>query len=82
VPCRVGSTKAYTILSELLAEGRGSEAVDARIPELEATLRMTSICGLGQVALGPVMSVVAMERDSEQAAEQADEVGDVKTKTD
>jgi formate dehydrogenase beta subunit len=82
VPCRVGSTKAYTILSELLAEGRGSEAVDARIPELEATLRMTSICGLGQVALGPVMSIVAMERDSEQAAEQADEVGDVKTKTD
>jgi formate dehydrogenase beta subunit len=82
VPCRVGSDKAHTILTGLLAEGRGSEAVDHRIPELESTLRMTSICGLGQVALGPVMSVVAMERDSDQAEEQADEVGDVKTKTD
>jgi formate dehydrogenase beta subunit len=62
VPCRVGSHKAHEILTELLSRGQGVEAVDERIFELEETLRMTSICGLGQVALGPVRSVVELER--------------------
>ena len=53
VPCRVGSTKAHAILAELLGAGGGPEDVDERIVELEATMRLTSICGLGQVALGP-----------------------------
>ena len=60
VPCRAGSHKAVQILEELLAAGGGPADVDERIAELEETLRMTSICGLGQVALGPVMSVVRM----------------------
>ena len=34
--------------------------VDGRIGELEETLRKTSICGLGQVALGPVASVLKL----------------------
>ena len=54
VPCRVGSAKAHRILSDLLADGGGVAEVDGRISELEETLRRTSICGLGQVALGPV----------------------------
>ena len=62
VPCRVGSHKAHAILTAALAEGLGPEAIDRRIDELEETLRMTSICGLGQVALGPVMSVVRRAR--------------------
>ena len=62
VPCRVGSKKAETILTELLAAGGGAGNVDARIVELEETMRLTSICGLGQVALGPVMSVVELDR--------------------
>ena len=37
--------------------------MDERIDELEETLRLTSICGLGQVALGPVMSVLRMQRE-------------------
>jgi NADH:ubiquinone oxidoreductase subunit F (NADH-binding)/NADH:ubiquinone oxidoreductase subunit E len=61
VPCRVGSTKAHAILSELLAAGGGSRDVDERIPALEETLRLTSICGLGQVALGPVVSVLRLD---------------------
>lgn len=60
VPCRVGSTKAHTILTDLLAQGGGPQDVDHRISDLEENLRMTSICGLGQVALGPVASVLAM----------------------
>jgi formate dehydrogenase beta subunit len=60
VPCRAGSTKAHRILSELLESGGGPGDVDERILQLEETMRRTSICGLGQVALGPVMSVVRL----------------------
>jgi formate dehydrogenase/NADH-quinone oxidoreductase subunit F len=49
VPCRVGSTKAY----EILRDGGTAQQVAA----LATVMRRTSICGLGQVALGPVMSV-------------------------
>jgi NADH:ubiquinone oxidoreductase subunit F (NADH-binding)/NADH:ubiquinone oxidoreductase subunit E len=59
VPCRVGSTKAHRILTDHLAGGGGS-ALDARITELERVMRRTSICGLGQVALGPVASVLRL----------------------
>ena len=60
VPCRAGSTKAHRILSELLESGGGPGEVDGRIVQLEETMRRTSICGLGQVALGPVMSVMRL----------------------
>jgi len=69
VPCRVGSTKAHAILAELVAKGGGPEDVDERIVELEATMRLTSICGLGQVALGPAISVLGMERGGTAARE-------------
>jgi NADH:ubiquinone oxidoreductase subunit F (NADH-binding)/NADH:ubiquinone oxidoreductase subunit E len=62
VPCRVGSTKAQAILTEVLERGGTADDVDDRIDRLEETLRLTSICGLGQVALGPVMSVLRMQR--------------------
>jgi formate dehydrogenase beta subunit len=58
VPCRVGSAKAYRILSETAAAGGGPAETADRIRELEDVLRKTSICGLGQVALGPVVSVL------------------------
>ena len=60
VPCRVGSTKAHQILAGLLADGGGPAQVDERVAQLEETMRRTSICGLGQVALGPVMSVLKL----------------------
>jgi formate dehydrogenase beta subunit len=62
VPCRVGSHKAHLILTEALANGAGADDIDDRIDRLEETLRLTSICGLGQVALGPVMSVLRLQR--------------------
>jgi len=60
VPCRVGSAKAHQILADHLAVGGGAADVDERIGELEQVLRRTSICGLGQVALGPVASVLRL----------------------
>ncbi len=67
VPCRVGSTKAHAILAELVERGGGPEDVDERIVELEATMRLTSICGLGQVALGPAISVLGLKRGGTEA---------------
>jgi NADH:ubiquinone oxidoreductase subunit F (NADH-binding) len=70
VPCRVGSHKAHELLTDLLERGLGADAVDDSIIELEETLRLTSICGLGQVALGPVTSVLGLERGGSAARPQ------------
>ena len=67
VPCRVGSTKAHAMLTELLESGGGADEVDERILELEKTMRLTSICGLGQVALGPAISVLGLKRGGTEA---------------
>jgi NADH:ubiquinone oxidoreductase subunit F (NADH-binding)/NADH:ubiquinone oxidoreductase subunit E len=66
VPCRVGSAKAHQILAEHLAAGGGPVGVDERIGELEQVMRRTSICGLGQVALGPVASVLRLTGSRDQ----------------
>ncbi len=60
VPCRVGSSKAHVILSGVLADGGGPVDVTEQIGQLEEVMRRTSICGLGQVALGPVASVLRL----------------------
>jgi len=70
VPCRVGSTKAHAILSDALAGGGLGQADEGRIVELEETMRLTSICGLGQVALGPVVSVLGLQRGATEARPQ------------
>ncbi len=62
VPCRVGSTKAHTLLTDALDGDGLTDADEARVRELEHVLRRTSICGLGQVALGPVRSVLDLRR--------------------
>jgi formate dehydrogenase beta subunit len=67
VPCRMGSHKAHEILTDLLESGGGAGDVDDRIRQLEETMRMTSICGLGQVALGPVISVLGLQRGATSA---------------
>jgi NADH:ubiquinone oxidoreductase subunit F (NADH-binding)/NADH:ubiquinone oxidoreductase subunit E len=60
VPCRVGSAKAHIMLAGLLADGGGPAEVNADVRELIGVMRRTSICGLGQVALGPVSSVLRL----------------------
>lgn len=57
VPCRVGSNKAVAIL-EQAALGRGSKKHLELLPQLNETMAETSICGLGQVALAPFLSVM------------------------
>jgi NADH:ubiquinone oxidoreductase subunit F (NADH-binding) len=57
VPCRVGSQKAVELLEQVLA-GQASNQVPELLRALDRTMAQTSICGLGQVALTPVMSVI------------------------
>ena len=57
VPCRVGSEKIVALLEGIL-EGRGSWDDLALIEELSSTMALTSICGLGQAAPNPVLSVI------------------------
>jgi formate dehydrogenase/NADH-quinone oxidoreductase subunit F len=63
VPCRVGSAKAHVILDGLVGAGGGPAGVDGDVRDLAEVMRRTSICGLGQVALGPVMSVLRLAGD-------------------
>jgi NADH:ubiquinone oxidoreductase subunit F (NADH-binding)/NADH:ubiquinone oxidoreductase subunit E len=63
VPCRVGSEKAVAILEQAVL-GRGARKHLALLPQLNEAMAETSICGLGQVALAPFLSVMrAFEAD-------------------
>ncbi len=68
VPCRVGSTKGVEMAS---AAGRGeaATAVADELRTLHQTLQRTSICGLGQVALLPIVD--ALERFPDEPSLQA-----------
>jgi ferredoxin len=50
--------------------GRRPGGCHDRILELEKTMRLTSICGLGQVALGPAISVLGLKRGGTEARPQ------------
>jgi formate dehydrogenase/NADH-quinone oxidoreductase subunit F len=60
VPCRVGSQKAVELLEAVQAGLLPRTALDV-LPHLAETMTLTSICGLGQVALSPVLSVMKLE---------------------
>src|SRR3569623_740417 len=71
VPCRGGATKAHTLLRETLDAGQPLDAErHETILRLEETMRKTSICGLGQVALGPVVSVLGLDMGGAAARDQ------------
>lgn len=57
VPCRVGSEKAVDLLEGVARKERETLEL-AVLPELGETLEQTSICGLGQVALNPILSML------------------------
>jgi NADH:ubiquinone oxidoreductase subunit F (NADH-binding) len=65
VPCRVGTEKAVKMMERAT---NISDDQQEELEELHATLARTSICGLGQVALGPLLSIlrnfpIASEQD-------------------
>jgi NADH:ubiquinone oxidoreductase subunit F (NADH-binding) len=59
VPCRLGSQRAVELLDEVLAGTSPRTALDV-LPDLGEAMNQTSICGLGQVALTPVLSVLPL----------------------
>jgi len=56
VPCRLGSQKAVAMVEQVLAGAR--EALPVDLGELHETMARTSICGLGQVALLPLIDAL------------------------
>ena len=52
VPCRIGTEKAVKLIE------RRDEKSLALLPELHEALQETSLCGLGQVALTPILSIL------------------------
>jgi NADH:ubiquinone oxidoreductase subunit F (NADH-binding)/NADH:ubiquinone oxidoreductase subunit E len=56
VPCRLGTQKAVEMLEDFLA-GKTERLDLPMLQDLGETLNLTSICGLGQVALNPILSV-------------------------
>ena len=56
VPCRVGTEKAVKLVED--QSGAVDATVEAKLRELHHTLERTSICGLGQVALAPLLSIL------------------------
>jgi NADH:ubiquinone oxidoreductase subunit F (NADH-binding) len=57
VPCRVGSTKLADMLAEWTRGRRGANDLTI-YEELTHTMKLTSICGLGQVVHVPIASVM------------------------
>ena len=67
VPCRVGSQKMVDMLTGW-TQGQGLRHADlALIDELSDAMRLTSICGLGQVVPAPIASVLKHFRDEVEA---------------
>jgi formate dehydrogenase/NADH-quinone oxidoreductase subunit F len=67
----VGSTKAHAILRAVIEPGvELDDDSRAQVVLLEEAMRKTSICGLGQVALGPVLSVLGLDKGGAAARSQ------------
>jgi formate dehydrogenase beta subunit len=62
VPCRVGSQKLVGLLTAW-TQGKGAAGHLPLIDELSSALRLTSICGLGQVVPAPIASVLKHFRE-------------------
>ncbi|MBQ15634.1 MAG: nitroreductase family protein [Planctomycetaceae bacterium] len=57
VPCRIGSHRAVGLLESVAAGSAGPDVLEELTP-LGDTLEQTSLCGLGQVALAPILSML------------------------
>ncbi|GAB4518935.1 MAG: NADH-quinone oxidoreductase subunit NuoF [Anaerolineae bacterium] len=57
IPCSIGGTRLLEILDRIL-EGKGTMEDLDRIQEIAHNMQMGSLCGLGQLAPSPVLSVL------------------------
>jgi bidirectional [NiFe] hydrogenase diaphorase subunit len=62
VPCRVGTTQMYMLLTKI-TEGRAVLADLDALEKLGDMVRSTSLCGLGQSAPNPVFSTLRYFRN-------------------
>ena len=62
VPCRVGTRQMHDILVRI-TRGEGEEEDLARLEDLGDSIRVTSLCGLGQSAPNPVLSTLRHFRE-------------------
>ena len=62
IPCRAGTAQLYTLLSRI-CDGEGTMADLDLLVDLSATIKETSLCGLGQTAPNPVLSTLRYFRN-------------------
>jgi NADH:ubiquinone oxidoreductase subunit F (NADH-binding)/(2Fe-2S) ferredoxin len=65
-PCREGTRQMLTIL-ERITSGSGKESDLNELECLAETIKLTSLCGLGQSAPNPVLSTIRWFRDEYEA---------------
>jgi NADH:ubiquinone oxidoreductase subunit F (NADH-binding)/Pyruvate/2-oxoacid:ferredoxin oxidoreductase delta subunit len=65
-PCRIGTRQMAEIL-ERIKKGNGHPDDLGKLEELAETVRLTSLCGLGQTAPNPVLTTLRYFRDEYQA---------------
>ncbi len=61
-PCREGLTAMSEILGKI-SEGKGTEKDITLLEEYAETMKVASLCGLGQTAANPVLSTITYFRD-------------------
>jgi NADP-reducing hydrogenase subunit HndC len=65
-PCRVGGRKLHTIL-EKISKGQGEPEHLDQIAEIGLAMQRASLCGLGQTAPNPALSMIKYFRDEIEA---------------
>lgn len=66
VPCRIGTKRMLEILTRI-SEGKGKEGDIDLLVELGTDIKSASLCGLGQSAPNPVLSMINFFRDEYEA---------------
>jgi NADH:ubiquinone oxidoreductase subunit F (NADH-binding)/(2Fe-2S) ferredoxin/NAD-dependent dihydropyrimidine dehydrogenase PreA subunit len=65
-PCRIGTRQMVEILAKI-KRGEGVAADIVRLEELSETIKITSLCGLGQTAPNPVLTTLRYFREEYEA---------------
>jgi len=66
VPCRVGTKRLLEILTRI-TEGRGRAGDIELLETLSSDVKTSSLCGLGQTAPNPILSMIKYFRDEYEA---------------